>query len=95
MSESELSTEASTSSRTSPSPDLSRSIVERCVTLGESSGCGETGDNSSRDQPRAFVHDQGNESFNENETESGGIKPRNNFKVGFFSHNLCINIHMH
>ncbi|XP_068710543.1 NAD-dependent protein deacetylase sirtuin-1-like [Montipora foliosa] len=71
MSESALSTEASASSRTSPSPDPSRSIVERCVTLGESSGCGETGDNSSRDQPRAFVHDQGNESFIENETESG------------------------
>lgn len=36
------------------------------MTVGESSGCEETGDSSSRDQPRAFI----GESSTEHETDS-------------------------
>ena len=44
------------------------STVEGHMTVGESSGCEETSDDSYRDQPRACAGDQVNECSTENET---------------------------
>ena len=44
------------------------STLDGHVTVGESTGCEETSDDSYRDQPRAYAGDQVNECSTENET---------------------------
>ena len=66
ISENGCSKVASAASESTLSSEPLSSFRERHVTVGESSGCEETVDSSSRDQPRAFIA----ESSTEHETES-------------------------